>query len=554
LKDLKVPSKRLFADLVAGLAMAVISVPGSIANGVLAGVNPIFGLYSTIVGTTVAALFTSSVIMNVDTTGATGLAAGDILAGHAPEVHLEHLVVLVLLVGLFQFLFGLLKLGQLTDFISNAVMTGFISGVAVQAIIGQVGDLTGYYSEVGNKILRVLDTALHFRAIDLPTLAVGLLTMAVILGMARTRYARYGFIVALGAATLAVRLLGWESVALVGDTTDVPQTLPTFNVPDLSLVVGMVVPALAIAIIGLVQSAGVSSSIPNPDGAYPDASGDFRGQGLANLATGFFGGLPVGGSLSGTALLRTLGGRTRWANVFTGLFSLILVLLFARLIEALPLAAIAGLIVMVGLSIVNVPRIETAWRTGPASTAIMLITFVGTLLMPIHYAVFLGVFLHILLYAFRSAGSVRVEQVVALEDGRFAEAAPPDQLAVGEITVLQPVGSLFFAGAAKFEDQLPAVGQARRAVVILRLRDRDEVGSTFIRAIERYAIALQAQGNKLMLEGLGEQVWEQLERTELLALIGEENVFLGQPEFGAALREAVAAAEAWIAQDSEAVQ
>ena len=187
---LKVPRKRLFSDLVAGLAMAIISVPGSIANGVLAGVNPIFGLYSTIVGTTVAALFTSSVIMNVDTTGATALATGGVLAERSPETHLEYLVVLAILVGLFQLIFGLLKLGFLTDFISNAVMTGFITGIAVQAIIGQAGDLTGFYSEAGNKLVRVFDTVVHFREIDIPTLGIGLLTMAVILGIERTRYAR----------------------------------------------------------------------------------------------------------------------------------------------------------------------------------------------------------------------------------------------------------------------------------------------------------------------------------------------------------------------------
>jgi SulP family sulfate permease len=269
------------------------------------------------------------------------------------------------------------------------------------------------------------------------------------------------------------------------------------------------------------------------------------------VATGLFGGLPAGGSLSGTALLRAIGGRTRWANIFTGIFSLIVILLFGRLIEALPLSAIAGLIVMVGISIVNLPRIQTAWHTGRSPTAIMLITFVGTLLMPVHYAVFLGVFLHILLYVFQSAEAVRLEQILLLGDGRYAETDPIAQLTSGEITILQPVGSLFFAGAAKFEDQLPSVGEARRSVVILRLRDRDEVGSTFIRAIERYTRTLQAGGNNLMLEGLNERVVEQLEETDLLDLIGEENVFLGQPEFGAALRQAVAAAEEWIKRGKE---
>jgi len=543
--QLKIPRKAYLRDLTAGLVMSIITVPGSIANGVLAGVNPIFGLYSTIVGTTIGAFFTSSVIMNVDTTGATALTVGSSLSGRSADLHLEYLVVLVILVGIFQFIFGLLKLGMLTDYISNAVMVGFITGVAAQAILGQVGDLTGYYSEAGNKIVRVFDTIVHFREIDIPTLAIGLLTMLVILVAERTRLARYAYVIALAAATLAVLVLGLNTVALVGDTTDIPQALPRFNLPSLSLIGEMIIPALAIAIIGLVQSSGVSQSFPNPDGAYPDPSGDFRGQGIANLATGFFGGLPVGGSLSGTALLRTIGGRTRWANIFTGIFSLIMVLLFAKLIEALPVSAIAGLIVMVGISIVNLPRISTAWHTGPAPTAIMLITFVGALLMPIHYAVFLGVFIHILLFVFQSAEAVRVEQILVLGDERYAETTPPEQLPSGEIIILQPIGSLFFAGAAKFEDQLPAIGQAEGTVVIIRLRDRDEVGSTFIRIIERYVQTLKAQGNLLMLSGLNQHVLEQLEDTDLLDLIGGENVFPAEARFGASIEQALQRAETW---------
>jgi len=548
LSGLKVSPKIIGQEMIAGLVMSIISVPGSIANGVLAGVNPIFGVYSTIIGTTVAALFTSSVIMNVDTTGATALAAGGVLSGISSEQHLNNLVVLVVLVGLFQLIFGLLKLGNLTDFISNAVMTGFISGVAVQAILGQVGDLTGFYSEIANKIIRVWDTILHFREIDLPTLSIGVLTIVLIAGVERTRYARFAYIVALIVTTLLVQIFGLGSVALVGDTTQIPQTFPLPHLPDLSIVAGMIIPAFAIAIIGLVQSAAVSQSMPNPDGEYPDPSGDFRGQGLANVATGFFGGLPVGGSLSGTALIRSIGGRTRWANIFTGIFSLVMVLLFARLIEALPLPAIAGLIVMAALSIINVPRIETAWRTGPSPTAIMLITFIGTLLMPIHYAVFLGVLLHILLFAFQEAESVRIEQIIPLADGRYDEATPPEQISNGEIIILQPIGSLFFAGSARLEDQLPNTEQAQGAVVILRLRDRDEVGSTFIRVVERFARSLQAQNNLLLLAGINTRVLEQMQHTELLDIVGKENVFSVQSRFGASTEEALARAKVWQAQ------
>ena len=210
---------------------------------------------------------------------------------------------------------------------------------------------------------------------------------------------------------------------------------------------------------------------------------------------------------------------------------------------------LAGLLIVVGFSMINVPRIQTVWHTGPAPMVIMLITFVATLFAPIQVAVAVGAALHIVLYVFRSAEAVRVERIIAQDDGTFTEGVVPEELPSGEIVVLQPIGSLFFAGVAELEEHLPEVGQARRSVVILRLRDRDEVGSTFIRALDRYARALQAGDNKLMLEGLNERVLEQLEETDLLDLIGEENAFLGQPQFGASLRQALAAAEDWVAQD-----
>jgi len=118
----------------------------------------------------------------------------------------------------------------------------------------------------------------------------------------------------------------------------------------------------------------------------------------------------------------------------------------------------------------------------------------------------------------------------------------------GEIVILHPIGSLFFAGVAELEEHLPKVGQAQGTVVIIRLRDRDEVGSTFIRAMQRYTESLRAGGNLLMLEGLSVAVLEQLERTELLDLIGRENVLLAQPQFGASLKQALALAQRWLAR------
>jgi SulP family sulfate permease len=266
------------------------------------------------------------------------------------------------------------------------------------------------------------------------------------------------------------------------------------------------------------------------------------------VASGIFGGIAVGGSLSGTTLIQSIGGTSRWANIFTGLFAAVILVLFAPFIEVIPLAALAGMLIVVGFSMINVARIQTVRHTGPVPLTVMTITFVATLFLDLQVAVAIGVILTFLLYVYRSAEAVRVERIVPLDDGTFGEDVVPETLSSGETVILSPIGSLFFAGVAELEEHLPDVGDARRAVVILRLRDRDEVGSTFIRAIERYAQQLQAQDSKLMLEGLNERVLEQMKETDILDLIGEENVFMVQPGFGVALSEALAAAEAWVAE------
>ena len=551
MSGLRVPRAVLTKDLVAGMVMAIVNVPGALANGLLAGINPVFGVYSMIAGTTVAALFTSSVIMNVDSTSATSIATGDFLAGITSEEQQGYLVVLGILVGLWMLTFGLLKLGFLVRFISNSVMTGFLSGLGVLTILGQVGDITGYYSDAPNKVFKTIDTIFHWQEINPATLILGLITILIVVLISRTKFERYAFAVAVVGVTLLAFIPIFDSVLLVGDTTEIPRGLPRPILPDLSLVPGLLLPALTIAIIALVQGAGVSQSTPNPDGEYPDPSGDFRGQGAANLSVGIFGGIPVGGSLGNTTMLKTIGALSRWANIFTGIFAAVILLFFAPFIEILPLTTLAGLLVVVGFSMINVGRIETVRHTGAIPTGVFVTTFIATLFLDLQVAVGIGVVLTFLLQIYRSAERVRIERILPEADGSFVEAELPAELPSGEIVVLQPIGSLFFAGTAEFEEHLPDVGEAHHSVVILRLRDRDEVGSTFIRAVQRFTKELQAGENLLMLVGISQHVWEQLEKTDLLDLIGRKNVFQAEPRYAASLDKALEAANQWLEKSSK---
>jgi SulP family sulfate permease len=545
------------SDVIAGLTFAIVNVPQAMGHAVLAMVNPVLGIFTLMVAVPVGAIFTSSVFMNVSTTGALSVAAGSALATLPAADRLQGLAALVLLVGVIQLLAGLFKLGFVVRFVSNSVMTGFLNGVAVLIILGQLGDLTGYQSPFNNSVARTLDLLLRLPRIDIPTTIIGLLTLGLIVLLLRTRLGRFAFIIAIGISTVLLALLSlpvwgaeqsWQAVQTVGDVASIPRSLPQLILPTPQLMLGLLLPALSVAIIGLIQGAGVSQSYPNPDGKYPNVSRDFLGQGAANIASSLVGGLPAGGSISGTALIISAGARSRWTNILAGFFVALIVLLAAPLVEFVPMPALAALLIVAGFQGLRLEAAQTIWRTSRVSTVVMALTFLATLFIPLQYAVLIGVALSVVLHVARQSNKVSVTWLVPAVDGFPVERPAPRELPSRQFTMLQIYGSLFFAAATSLEEMLPSVDNTTRAVVALGLRGRDEIGSTFVAVLQRYAEALQARDSKLMLVGVDQRVLDQLARTGLLQRIGEENVFLATSQVGEAMNQAAAAAYAWLGQ------
>jgi SulP family sulfate permease len=562
-RRLKPERGHLASDLVAAFTFAVVNVPQAMGHALLAMVNPVLGIYTLMVAVPVGALFSSSVFMNVSTTGALSVAAGVVLLEFPPGQRVEALVVLVLLVGVIQALAGLFRLGFVIRFVSNAVMTGFLNGVAVLIILGQLGDLTGTQSSFANRVAQALDLLLRLNKVDLQATLIGVVSLALILALLwLPALRRFAFIIAIAVATVLLALLtlpalptatNFTSVATVGSISAIPREFPQLALPQWSLIGSLWLPALSIAIIGLVQGAGVSQGTPNPDGRYPDVSRDFLGQGAANMATSLVSGIPAGGSVSGTALIVGAGARSRWGNIFVGLFVALIVLLAAPLVERVPMPALAALLIVAGFQGLRVEQAVMAWKTGQISRLVMLATFLATLAIPLQFAVLFGVAMSILLNTIRQSNKVVVTEWVLQPQGFPIERTPPQRLPSQRLTVLHVYGSLFFAAAKNMEEMLPAVGDATRAVVAINLRGKSEIGSTFVTVLQRYAQALQARQGKLMLVGLDPLVRDQLAKTGVLALIGDENVFLATPQLGEALNRAVAAASAWLGQPAGGV-
>jgi SulP family sulfate permease len=546
---LRVPIRRdtLREDSVAGLVLGVQSVPDGLASGLLAGVNPLAGLYAYMVGTITGAFFTSSAFMAVQATGAMSMVVADVPAVHDASDPARALFTLSVLTGVIMLAAGLLRLGSVLRFVSNAVMVGFLSAVGVNIVLGQLANFTGYQAQGSNRVVRAFDTLLHPAQLHLQTLAIGATTIALILLLGRTRLGALGLVVAVIVASAAAAALGWADVATLNELAVVPRSLPLPEAPMLRLVPLLVVPALSLAFIGLVQGAGISANFPNPDGSYPDASRDFVGQGAANVAAGVFQGMPVGGSLSATALSKQAGARSRQALVIAGLVMAVVIVAFAGLVGKLAMPSLAGLLMLIGYRTIRPADLQSVWRTGAVQKVVLVTTFALTMLIPLQYAVLVGVGLSVILHVVRQSNQVTIKRRQIDPEGNFIETDPPVRLPAEEVVILQPYGSLFFAAAPVFEAALPALTDAsRHSVVILRLRGRSDLGTTFMDVLYRYAEGLATLDSKLVIVSANQRIQEQLAVTGITDLIGFENLYTGDERVGATMKRAHADAMAWI--------
>ena len=530
----------LRADLIAGVTTAAVTIPDAMATGILAGASPVTGLYSLMVGMPVAALLASSQFMYVANTGAQAIAVNGVLQDFGPAQVWSALAVLVVLVGVIELALGLLKAGGLVRYVSNAVLMGFMTGIAINIILGQLGDFTDFQSSAPHRLLKTVDLLTHLSQIDWPATIVASVTLIALLIFQRVkRVSQFAMILALALGSLLPLVFHWDQVEVLSDIAAMPHGFPVPIDLDLALVPMLLPGALAVAIIGLVQGSAVSRSVPNRDGNYPNVSRDFVAQGAGNLASGLFGGLPLGGSMGQTTVNVKAGAQTRLALLFSAAIIIVVVLAFGNIVGYLPLPAIAALLIVAGYEAINIPGILDAWHAGRAPRGIMLFTLVMTLLLPVQWAVILGVVLAMGQFIYQSSIAIQIKELKLLADGSWLEGTVPQRLTANSIVVLQPYGSLYFAGASTLESKLPDPNEATGATVIIRLRGLDQVGSTLVSVLERYAKKVQRAGAQLMLTELDEHVYEQLNLTDTIALIGPERAYRAEVDFLAATRAAV---------------
>lgn len=530
-------------DAVSGLVLGVEAVPDGLAAGLLAGINPLAGLYAYLFGMIGAAFFTSSTFMAVQATGAMALIVSDsdLQSRADPD---RALYTLAIMTGIVMIIAGLLGGGRLVRFVPTPVMTGFVTAVGVNIVLGQLSNFTGFASEGSNRLFKLVDLLLHIPQWSAAAVAVGLVAIGLIYLFRLTPVGSLGLVIAVVIGSGFAALLNvWvaEPVVLLDDVVDVPNGLPAPVLPNVDDVLFLLLPALSLAFVGLVQGAAVSAGLPTADGRPADSSRDFVGQGAGNLVAGIFQGMPVGGSMSGSSLIVQAGAKTRLAFVFAGIVMTLVIFFASDLVSYIAMPALAGLLIVVGIGAVKPSRIYSVVKSGPLPTAIMAVTFGLTLVIPLQYAVLVGVGLGIILFVAQQSNRVRVRQVHVLEQGRMRESAPPARIEAGQVVVLQPYGSLFFASAPVFDSQLPTVDEGSRgATVIIRLRGTDQIGLSLIDVLRRFAGELRAVEGALVLVISEKLVYDQVVASGLRDELGAANVYRSTEWVGETVRQAYA--------------
>jgi SulP family sulfate permease len=535
-------------DLVAGVPGAISSVPDGMAAGVLAGVSPVHGLYASLFGPVGGGLTTSSKLMVITTTSAAALAAGSAVAGVPADRRPQALFLLTLIAGGLMIAAAILRLGRFTRFVPHSVMIGFLTGVAVNIVLGQLPDLVGSDVSGAFALQKAWNLLLDLDSVDLASLLAGAAAIVILVALASSRLGAYSALIALAIPTMAVFFVGAETVLRVRDVGEIPHGLPLPGLPQLSeLSLDLVSGSCAVAALVLIQGAGVSESAPNPDGSRSEPNRDFLAQGIGNVLSSLFKGQPVGGSVGQTALSVAAGARSRWAAIFSGIWMAIILLLFSGIVGTVAMPTLAAVLIVAAIGSLRTGQVRAIMRTSRISQIAVCATFVATLLLPVAAAVGLGVVFALMMQLNREALDLRVVELVPTDTGSFVEKSAPPQLESRRVTLLDIYGSLYYAGARTLQAHLPDPGEATTPAVVLRLRGRALLGATSYAVLSDYAARVAAVGGRFYLAGLDPELLTQLQRNRTVESAGDVRLFVATDVIGEASLGAYRDAEEWLA-------
>lgn len=537
--------KQFVTDLIAGIIVGIVALPLSIAFAIASGCSPETGLYTAIIaGFCIAALGGTRCQIG----GPTGAFTVIIYAiVNNPQLGIGGLATATVLAGIMLILLGVLKLGGLVKFIPYTIVVGFTAGIAVTIATGQIGDFFGMHPQFPMTVMgaeyakmpgtfagKIAVYANSLSSINLYSLIMAVVCLVIIFMWPRVTKKIPGSLIVIILATVANIIISnvagdnpaWHT-DIIRDRYSIPNGLPKPALPDFTLsTIQTVFPtAVSIAVLAAIESLLSAVVADGMIGTKHDSNNELIGQGIANIFSPLFGGLPATGAIARTATNINNGGRTPVAGIVHAIVLLLIMMLFGKYVEYIPMAALAAVLMSVAWNMAGIPAIRKLLKGQKSDITVLSVTFLITVFVDLTYAIGIGLIFAAFLFIKKMIDVSEVQEsrgtIVSgiTGDGQEETLDVPAGVLVYEID-----GPLFFGTVRKFELAVERAG-AEFKVLVIRMRNTIYLDAGGLQALEQCKAACDRKGVKIVLSGIHTQPYMLCEKTGMADKIGRENIF-----------------------------
>lgn len=525
-------------DFFAGLTGAIIVLPQGVAFAMIAGLPPVYGLYTAMVTPVIAALFGSSYHLISGPTTAISLVVYSSVSqyvsnGH-PEDFVPYAVTLSLIAGIFQYVMGLVKLGTLVNFVSHTVVIGFTAGAAILIAASQLKHAIGIQLDRGLNFGETIIATFQNIGLTNPyVLLISGMTLIVAVVLRKISLKIPHMLIAMLFGSGLAWLIGAEThgIRLIGE---LPKGLPAFSGHEINpdLWFKMVPDAFAIALLGLIEAVAIGRAIGLQSGQRINGNQEFVGQGLSNIFGSFFSCYPGSGSFTRSGINFQSGAKTPMAAIFASALLMLIVLFVAPFTAYLPLPAMAGLILLVAYNLIDFGHIRTILNAGKRETTVMLITFFSTLFLDLEFAIYIGVIFSLVLYL-RATSKPRLVELTPDPDfhnNKLINVERKDLKMCPQVKIIRFDGTLFFGAIEHALDEIEIFTADSPKFVVFVLSGVNLIDMSGAEMLTSISKKMQLQGKVLYLGGVKRPVREYLEKGGFDKVIGQGRIFIDEED------------------------
>ena len=513
-------------DLIAGLTVGAVALPQNMAYALIIGINPVYGIYTSIVSMIVSSIFGISDYLVVGPTNVMAIAISSTLSQYNGENYLQFIFLLTFLIGIFQLLMAFMKLGKLVSYISHPVVVGLISGISLIIGAGQLSNLFGI--EAGNGVnffTTLYNFFINLNKTNLYSLLLGLLTITIILLLQKYKPKLPEYLISVIIVMLITYLFDLSNQVEVVSHFD--SSLPKFNMInlDFATIRDLASSALSLSILGFIQVTSIVKSLGGKSKDKINMNREFISQGITNVVCSFFNSFAITGSFTNSFINYDAGAKTRLSEFITAIFFIIFLLLFSPLVKFIPVSSLAGIVIIVAIGMIDFEKITRTFKTTDFDAMIFIATFITTILLPrLDYAIYFGVLVSIIL-VLRNTSDIDYTHIdyQSEKDEEFSHKAIHD-VKENECIIINIGGNVHFHSAKNLKEELDE-SFIKETDFIIRMRDIETIDITSLNELKKFIARVQKNGGRVLFSGINDKLYKYLEDSGILDEINEEDVF-----------------------------